>query len=168
MYTTSQSAWKESVMKNLICTFITCCLILSVCVATGYAQKRALDASEVSQLFLGNSVDIVGENIDKRTGEPWKYRAYASDLGVLLVVFESGARQTRSWSVSEDGAFCFGKPLERHKGGTTCGYIVPQEGGVYKMYKAKHLYHKDGKVVGGKQVKLLVTFSNFQKGNTTL
>lgn len=152
-------------MKNFLFILILCCSIISFSAGRIYAQKRVLNASEVSELFVDKTMNVVGEDTDKRTGEHWKYRAYTSPMGGLLVVFESGARQTRTWSVRDDGAFCIGKVMGRRTGGATCGYIVPQANGVYRMYKAKHVYEKDGRVVGGKQIKLLVTFSNLKKGN---
>ncbi len=153
-------------MKNLFFILIICCSFISFPADKSYAQKKVLNAAEVSRLFVDKTMNVLGENVDKKTGEQWKYKAYASEMGGLLVIFESGARQTRSWSVSDDGAFCIGTVMGRSTGGATCGYIVPQGNGVYKMYKARHVYEKDGRVVGAKQTKLLVTFSNFKKGNS--
>lgn len=153
-------------MKHFFFILVICCAIISFHSDNVYAQKKVLNASEVSQLFVNKSMNIVGMEKDKNTGKPRTAKAYASEMGGLLVVWDSGGRQTRSWSVSDDGAFCIGKAMGRRTGGMSCGYVVPEGNGVYKMYKAKHVYTKDGRVVGGKQVKLMMTFSNLQKGNT--
>lgn len=83
----------------------------------------------------------------------------------MPVVFESGARETRTWSIKADGALRIRKSMGRHRRSAICGYIVPEGNGVYKMYKVKHVYEKNGRVVGGKHIKQLLTFSNLRKGN---
>jgi hypothetical protein len=153
-------------MKNFFFILVICCSIISFSADSSNAQKKVLNASEVSRLFVDKTMNVVGENIDKKSGKPWKYRAYTSEMGGLLVIFESGARQNRTWSVRDDGSFCIGRDMGRRTGGATCGYIVPEGNGVYKMYKAKHVWERDGRVVGGKQIKLLVTFSNLKQGNS--
>ncbi len=151
--------------EELFFLLVICCTVISFSADKSYAQKIVLNAAEVSQLFVNKTMNVVGDKTDKRTGDNWKYKAYTSEMGGLLVIFESGARQNRTWSVQDDGAFCIGRDMGRRTGGSTCGYIVPEGNGVYKMYKAKHVWERDGRVVGGKQIKLLVTFSNLQEGN---
>ncbi len=152
-------------MKNFFFILVICCAVLSFSADKSCAQKKVLNAAEVSQLFVDKTMYVVGEERDKKTGDNWKYKAYTSEMGGLLVIFESGARQNRTWSVQDDGAFCIGRDMGRLTGGATCGYIVPEGNGVYKMYKAKHVWEKNGRVIGGQQIKLLVTFSNMTKGN---
>lgn len=168
-------------MKNFFFILVICFSILTVTadksfssdkaymqkgIARTFSQKRVLNASEVSQLFVGKTMNVLSEKTNKKTRKHLKYKAYVSELGALPVVFESGARESRIWSVKADGALCIKRSIGRHRGGVICGYIVPEGNGVYKMYKAKHVYEKNGRVVGGRHIKQLLTFSNFKNGNT--
>ncbi len=167
-------------MKNLLFIMGVCGLVLAVAadksfssdksytqkgIAKTFSQQGVLNASEVSQLLIGKTMNVLSEKTDKDTGKHMKYKAYVSELGAWLVVFESGARETRTWSVKDDGALCTKRTMGRHTNLVNCGYIVPKGNGVYKMYEVKHVYKKNGRVVGGKHVKQLVTFFNFKKGN---
>ncbi len=168
-------------MKNFFFILVICCSILTVAadksfssdkaytqkgIAKTFSQKKVLNAAEVSQLFVDKTMNVLSEKTDKDTGKHVTYKAYVSEMGALPVVFESGARETRTWSVKDDGALCIRRTMKRHTGGVICGYIVPEGNGVYKMYEAKHVYEKSGRVVGGKHIKQLLTFSSFKKGNT--
>lgn len=168
-------------MKNLFFILLICCSILTVAIgesfssdkaytqkgiARTFSEKKVLSASEVSQLVVGKTMAVLSEKTDKNTGKHEKYKGYVSEMGGFLVAFENGARETRTWSVKADGALCIMRSLGRHSRSTTCGYIVSEGGGVYKMYEAKHVYEKKGRVVGGEHIKQLLTFSNLKNGNT--
>ena len=168
-------------MRNFFFILVISCFIFTVAVdksfssdkaytqkgiAKTFSQKRVLTASEVSTLFIDRTMNVLSEKTDKKTREHLKFKAYVSEMGAMPVVFESGARETRTWSIKADGAFCLRKTKGRHTGSVICGYIVPDGDGVYKMYKAKHVYEKNGRVVGGRHIEQLLTFSNLNKGNT--
>ncbi len=169
-------------MKNFFFILVICCSILTVTaeksfsshkaytqkgIARTFSQKKILNAAEVSRLFNDKTVNVLSEKTEKKTRKHVKYRAYFSEMGTLLVVFENGAREPRTWSVKADGALCLRRIKRIHGGGGLfCGYVVPEGKGIYKMYKAKHVNVKDGRVIGGRHIKQLVTFSNFKKGNT--
>jgi len=135
-------------------------------VASTFSRKTILNATEVSRLFNDRTVTVLSEKTEKNTGKHLKYKAYFSGMGALLVVFENGAREPRTWSVKADGALCLRRTQRTHRGGVSCGYIVSEGNGVYKMYKVKHVKIKGGRVVGGRNIKQLLTFSKFKKGRT--
>ncbi|MBL4901890.1 MAG: hypothetical protein JKY62_04505 [Desulfocapsa sp.] len=168
-------------MRNLFFILVICSTVLAVTaaksfssdkaytqkgIARTFSQNKVLNASEVAELFADKTMNVISEKTAKDTGTHVQYKAYFSDMGLILVVFGSGARETRMWSVKEDGALCIKRNMGRHTGGVTCGYIVPTGNGEYKMYKAKRVSTKKNRVIGGKQIRQLSTFSNFKKGNT--
>ena len=154
-------------MRKYFFILLVCCAGFIFSIDSGYAEKKALNASEVAQLFSNTTFDVVSENKDKETGELRTSRVYASEMGGLRVVFASGAMENRTWSVTDKGALCISRRLGSRRGGrgNLCGYLVTEDGATFWLYKAKFVDHKDGRAVKAKSTKLLMTFSNFQQGS---
>ncbi len=155
-------------MRKYLFILLVCCAGFIFTVNNGYAETKALNAAEVAQLFSNTTFNVVSENKDKETGELRTSRVYAHEMGALRVVFDSGAIENRSWSVNDKGALCISRKQGSRRGarGDLCGYLVTEDSATFGMYKAKFVDHKDGRAVKAKSKKLLMTFSNFQQGNT--
>ena len=167
-------------MKNFFLILVACCSLITFSADNSFSahtnptkkeltrtfvQKGVLSNSEVVQLFSDNTVDVLSEKTDRKTGKHIQYQAYVSKTGDYKIVFKSGVKQTRQWAVKNDGALCITRVIGTERSGL-CGYIIPEGNGTYKMYKARHKYIKNGQIVGARQIKVLATFSNFEKGNT--
>jgi hypothetical protein len=158
---------KENQMRKYFFILLVCCAGFIFSVDSGYAEKKALNAAEVAQLFSNTTFNVVSENKDKETKELKTSRVYSSEMGGLRVVFDSGAIENRSWSVTDEGALCLSRRQGSRRGGRgdLCGYLVTEDNATYWLYKAKFVDHVDGRAVKAKSKKLLMTFSNFKQGN---
>jgi len=166
-------------MKNLLLILVACCSLITFLSDNGFSahtnttkkelaktflQKGVMSNSEVVQLFLDNTVTVLSEKMDKKTGKHIQYQAYVSKTGDYQIIFKNGVKQTRQWAVKDDGAFCITRVIGTERSGL-CGYIIPEGNGRYKMYKTRNKYIKNGQIVGARQIKVLATFSNFKKGD---
>jgi hypothetical protein len=137
-------------MNKVFLFFLTFMTITTLHTAA-MARGKDLTPAELNSLFSDKTFSV--ENL-RETGKEAS-KVYATDMGGLRIIAASGASSTRAWSVRENGTFCYSAPATNRKGGGTCGYIVHEGQGMYKMYKQK------GKDRKGKA---LFLFSNFQKG----
>lgn len=152
-------------MKKYFSMLLMFCSVLSFTLDSGYAAEVILQPSQVSKLFLDKTMTITSGRVEKKTGKHRVFKAYASDMGGLRVVYQGGATETRSWSVTEKGDLCISRSTMSRAAGATCGVLVSDGSGVYRMYPAKGLVVRGDRIAGTSQSKLLLTFSNFQQGN---
>ena len=152
-------------MKNLFTILLLGCTVFALTANNAHAQKKFLNAAEVSSLFTDKTMKVRDENRGSKRKNPETYSAYSSEMGGMLAKFDNGSRKTWSWSVDDEGELCIRRTARRHSSGLTCGFIYKENNGVYKMYNAKHAYKQNGKMVEGKHIELIATFSSFKKGN---
>jgi len=138
-------------MNKVFLLFLTLMTIAALH-TNALAKGKDLIPAELNSLFSDKTFSV------KDLRDPGKEasKVYATDMGGLRIIQASGASSTRAWSVRENGTFCYSAPATNRKGGGTCGYIVTEGQGAYKMYKQK------GKDRKGKA---LFLFSNFKQGN---
>lgn len=125
-----------------------------------------LTAAEVNKLFSDKTMTIMSTRSKKKGGTEQPFKAHTSSMGSVRALSDEGASDSRQWSVSENGRFCFSRSFKRKHGGSTCGFIVTDGSGTYRLYKSKNVKVKSGQVVGAKKKDLLLIFSNFTSGNT--
>ena len=127
-----------------------------------WADNQVLNAEQVQQLFNEKKMTVTDPVPDKKTREISSYEVSASSSGLLRVTGESGSAESRVWTVREDGAFCFSRPITRRRGGATCGYLVPSGAGSYDMYLIDGKYSPKRKIVGAPGSTHILTFSDFK------
>jgi len=159
----------KKIFLLMLITFFCTCTFATI----SSAQNEALSAKEVTQLFRGKTFTVTVVKPDKKTGKKISpFNVHASQNGMINVAGEpeigTGADEERLWTVSEEGQFCYSRKLiasSRRMGGT-CGFIVPDGAGAYKMYSLsgskKRSKDTNRKIVGGKGSTHLFTFSNFK------
>jgi len=133
--------------------------------AISSAQNKVLNAQQVTKLFDGKTMTAT------EAGTNRSVQVQASSNGALGIPGEDNIGpqgQSRRWSVTEEGKFCYSKDLtiRTRVMKRTCGFIVPAGSGAYKMYHmggaSTTKQSKNPDNVGGKGSKHIWTFSNFK------
>lgn len=141
-------------MKNLY-QLLTVLILTLVLNSTVLAKEDTLQPAQLNKLFSDTTFRITDFLAKKENKKHQSYRAYASDVGGLRVLYNDGSSDSRTWSVKSQGTLCISRASTSKKGAGYCGFVVSDGSGTYKMYRAKT----------GKKGKLLFEFSNFKKGN---
>lgn len=164
----TKTLWEQSrrglFMKNFILLIAAGIMIISVG-SQAYGADKILTPAEVTSLFSDKTMTAVSlGHKDKNREKPFK--VFTSGMGAVRTMSETGAVDSRSWSVTEKGQICFSSSFKNRKGGATCGYLVTDGGGTYRMYDSKKLQSRGGKVGGAKKKDLKLIFSQFVSGNS--
>lgn len=123
------------------------------------------DPAQLTSLFQGKTVTITnGRPADKRGGPDQPVNVYFSEMGILEYLNDEGESNYRKWTVSENGLFCVSRNFKRKEQAMTCGTIVGDDSGEYRLYKSSDIKVKSGQVVGMKKKEMLLIFSNFVTG----
>lgn len=145
----------------LFVTFFCTCTFATISIA----QDKPLNAQQVTKLFNGRTMTAT------EAGTNRSIKIHASSAGGLSIAGEEAIGpqgQSRTWSVTEEGQFCYSKDLtiKSRRMTRTCGFIVPTGAGAYGMYSlsgsGKRARDTKRKIVGGKGSKHRWTFSNFK------
>lgn len=125
---------------------------------------KILSPAEITQLFTDKTMTAVV--MGRRGNDREKpFKVFTSAMGAVRTLSETGAVDSRSWSVTDKGQMCFSSSFSNRKGGGTCGYIVADGSGAYRMYDTKKLQERGGVVAGAKKNDLILVFSEFVAGN---
>lgn len=129
------------------------------------SADAVLSPAEITQLFTDQTFTAVSfERKGKIQGNPFK--VFASGMGLIRSLSETGAVVSRSWSVTDKGQMCFSSSFTNRKGGGTCGFLVTDGSGTYRMYNSKKLEQRGGVIAGAKRNDLILEFSGFVAGNS--
>ena len=151
---------KKTFLLILITFFYTC-----IFATISSAQNEALNAQQVTKLFNGKTMTAT------EAGTNRSIQIQVSSDGGLSIPGEDNIGpqgQSRRWSVTEEGKFCYSKDLtiKTRVMKRTCGFIVPAGSGAYKMYHmgaaSTQKQSRNPKNIGGKGSKHIWTFSNFK------
>lgn len=151
-------------MKHFILLCVTCIMTISL---TGQANSAdaILSPAEITQLFTDQTFTAVSyERKDRAQGKPFK--VFTSGMGLVRSLSETGAVVSRAWSVTDKGQVCFSSSFTNRKGGGTCGFLVTDGGGTYRIYNSKKLKERGGVIAGAKRNDLILELSGFVAGNS--
>ena len=139
-------------------------LLLFFSPATGRTEE-VMNSKQLEILFSDTTFNVTDLDT-KNQGADKGVRVYSTPNGMLRVNRqEDNSSQNRAWTISEGWRFCFSRNLMRRKGGSTCGIIVSEGGGQYKMYRAYANKVKPDQVPKVNRKKPLLLFSDFVRGN---
>jgi len=130
------------------------------------AEDVVLSAAQVTKLFSDRTMTV--EQVKHKDEAP--FRVYTASNGMVRSRHNDEDSDNRTWKTSENSRFCFSRSFRRQRStnasGSTCGFIVTDGGGVYRLYQSKKLKVENGQLVGVKKNDLLLNFSSFSAGNT--
>lgn len=151
---------KKLFLLMIIAFFFTCAFATIT-----NAQKKVLSAQQVTKLFNNKSMTAT------EAGTNRSVEIHASSNGGLGIAGEDNIGpqgDSRRWSVTKEGKFCYSKDLtiKTRVMKRKCGFIVPVGSGAYEMYHmggaSTQKQSRNPKNVGGKGSKHIWTFSNFK------
>jgi len=145
-------------------------LFISLTFTTQAAAKEIfLTAKQITKFLAGYTMQVTETKPDKDTGKEISYLAYFGEMGAVRTKHPSGAAGNYGWSLKDNGAVCFKNNERLRRRGASCGFMAYEGDGVINFYKSnpnpKRTYTKDGKVVGLKKGKHVITITNIRKGN---
>ncbi len=130
------------------------------------AIDSVLKAGEISTLLIDTTIKVTEAKKDKKTGKILSYAAYFADNGTIRIQHHGGETEFFNWSVKKDDTLCVINTARVWGSGPSCGYLVRDNQGGYKVYPMKSISsEKNKKYVSVKKGGHVLTFSNIKKGN---
>lgn len=152
-------------MKHIALAFIS---LLAFLLLNNHAIAKdvILSAAQVNKLFSDRTMTV--EQVKQKDGDP--FRVHTASDGMVRSRHNDEDSDNRTWKTSENGRFCFSRSFtrQRHQNakGSTCGFMVSDYSGTYRLYQSKNIKVENGQLVGVKEIDLLLIFSSFSAGNT--
>ena len=141
-------------------------LLFLVWCTQSLAMDSVLKAGQISSLLMDTTIKVTEAKKDKKTGKTLSYSAYFADNGTIRIQHPDGESEFFNWSVKKDDTLCVINNVRVWGSGPSCGYLVRDNQGGYKVYPMKSISsEKNKKYVSVKKASHVLTFSNIQKGN---
>jgi hypothetical protein len=152
-------------MKNIALT-LTSLIAVILLGNQAIADDIVLSAAQVTKLFTDRTMTV---ELVKQKDEP-PFRVYTASDGMVRNRHNDEDSDNRTWKTSENGRFCISRTFRRQRlanaSGSTCGFIVTDGSGVFRLYESKKVTVESGQLVGVERNDLLLNFSSFSAGNT--
>lgn len=151
-------------MKLVSVVTVMLCMFIVPSISSG-TDEKLLSSKQIRALFTEKTMTVTNVK-DSKKGDSKRVKLYTSQAGTAQTLLDEGETRTRIWHVTDDGRICFSRPITRRNQGSTCGQIVYDGQGVYRMYLTKDIkQNKNGRISGASKKDLLLEFSNFKKGS---
>ncbi len=145
---------------------ISAVLLFFVWCTQSLAMDSVLKAGEISSLLMDTTIKVTEAKKNKKTGKTLSYAAYFAADGTIRVQHPDGETEFFNWSVNKDDTLCVINNVRVWGSGPSCGYLVGDNQGIYKVYPMKNISsEKNKKYVSVKKAGHVLTFSNIQRGN---